>query len=63
MTVRSTPEQEKFIRENTTQLREMISVGLGQIKRGETLDGPAAIEKLRQNLPRRAEKSHWRAGF
>jgi antitoxin ParD1/3/4 len=45
--------QEEFIRENTAELREMISVGLDQIKQGKTIDGPAVIEKVRGKLRRR----------
>jgi antitoxin ParD1/3/4 len=42
--------QENFIRENTAELREMVAVGLDQIKRGETIDGPKAMENLRRKL-------------
>lgn len=45
--------QEEFIRENTAELREMIAVGLDQIKRGETIDGAKAVENLREIVRRR----------
>jgi antitoxin ParD1/3/4 len=45
--------QEDFIRENAAELREMIAVGLDQIKRGETVDGGTAVENLREMLRRR----------
>jgi antitoxin ParD1/3/4 len=45
--------QEEFIRSNTAELREKIAVGLGQIKRGEVVDGRKAIQNLREKLRRR----------
>jgi antitoxin ParD1/3/4 len=42
--------QEEFIRTNTGELREQIAVGLEQIRRGESVDGPAAIQDLRTKL-------------
>jgi antitoxin ParD1/3/4 len=45
--------QEEFIRDNVMELREKISTGLEQIRRGETVDGPAAIRNLREKLQQR----------
>ena len=45
--------QEEFIRSNTAELREKIASGLGQIRRGETVDGKTAIQNLREKLHRR----------
>jgi antitoxin ParD1/3/4 len=42
--------QEEFIRTNTAELREKIASGLEQIRRGEMVDGPAAIQDLRKKL-------------
>jgi antitoxin ParD1/3/4 len=42
--------QEQFIRENTTVLREKVAVGIQQIKKGETVDGPATIRNMRAKL-------------
>ena len=42
--------QEEFIRSNTAELREKIASGLEQIQRGETVDGPTAIQGLREKL-------------
>jgi antitoxin ParD1/3/4 len=42
--------QEEFIRTNTGELREQIAVGLEQIRQGESVDGPAAIQDLRAKL-------------
>lgn len=39
--------QEEFIRSNIAELREKIASGLEQIQRGETVDGPTAIQNLR----------------
>ena len=45
--------QEEFIRSNTAELREKIARGLEQIRRGETVDGPKAIQNLRTKLRQR----------
>ena len=45
--------QEEFIRTNTAELREKIASGLEQIRRGETVDGRAAIQNLRTKLQQR----------
>ena len=45
--------QEEFIRANVMELKEKIAVGMSQIRRGETLDGEAAIQNLREKLGRR----------
>jgi Arc/MetJ-type ribon-helix-helix transcriptional regulator len=45
--------QEEFIRSNTVELREKISSGLEQIRRGEVVDGPATIQNLREKLRQR----------
>jgi antitoxin ParD1/3/4 len=45
--------QENFIRENVSELREKIAVGMEQIKRGESVDGRKAIQNLREKLHRR----------
>jgi antitoxin ParD1/3/4 len=42
--------QEEFIRSNTAGLREKIATGLEQIKHGETVDGPGAIQSLLEKL-------------
>jgi antitoxin ParD1/3/4 len=42
--------QEEFIRSNTTELREKVASGMEQIRRGETVDGPATIQNLRTKL-------------
>ncbi|HEY3763396.1 MAG TPA: type II toxin-antitoxin system ParD family antitoxin [Verrucomicrobiae bacterium] len=42
--------QEEFIRDNVSELREKIAVGLQQIGRGETVDGRKAIQDLRKKL-------------
>jgi putative addiction module CopG family antidote len=46
--------QEEFIRSNTAKLRDAIREGLDEIKRGEVVDGPAAItmhmERLKSRL-------------
>lgn len=44
--------QEEFIRSNSAELRKKISSGLEQIRRGETVDGRAAIQNLRTKLQR-----------
>jgi len=51
--------QEEFIRTNIAELREKIVAGLGQIRRGETIDGKTAIQNLRKKL-RWSCKSMWR---
>jgi antitoxin ParD1/3/4 len=45
--------QEEFIRANVAELREKITSGLEQIRRGETVDGKTAIQNLRQKLHQR----------
>lgn len=45
--------QEEFIRVNASELRDQIASGLGQISRGETVDGPEAIKNLRAKLQQR----------
>lgn len=45
--------QEEFIRSNAGELRDKIAVGLNEIRRGKTIDGPTAIQKLREKLQRR----------
>jgi antitoxin ParD1/3/4 len=47
--------QEEFIRANVAELREKIATGLGQIQRGETVDGRAAIRDLREKLNRQKD--------
>lgn len=42
--------QEEFIRSNSSELRDKVAVGLGQIQRGEIVDGKTAIKDIRQNL-------------
>lgn len=46
--------QEEFIRSNTIELREAIAIGLNEIRRGKTVDGPTAIQNLREKLQRGA---------
>jgi len=53
MTVKLTAEQEKFIRSNVAELREKIATGMEQIRRGEVVDGKAAIQNLREKLHQR----------
>jgi len=38
--------QEEFIRENISELRKKIAVGIEQANRGELLDGKAVIDAL-----------------
>ncbi len=45
--------QEEFIRSNVSELREKIASGMGQIRRGEVVDGRKAIQNLREKLHRR----------
>lgn len=45
--------QEEFIRANAAGLREKIASGLEQIRRGETVDGKAALQSLRAKLHER----------
>jgi putative addiction module CopG family antidote len=45
--------QEEFIRSNAAELREKIASGMGQIRRGETVDGKTAIQNLRKKLHQR----------
>ena len=42
--------QEEFIRSNVAELREKIATGMDQIRRGEVVDGKAAIRNLRGKL-------------
>jgi antitoxin ParD1/3/4 len=49
-------DQEQFIRDNISELREKIATGLGQIERGETVDGRAAIKSLREKLRRQKNR-------
>jgi len=42
--------QEEFIRSNVAELREKIAVGIGQVKRGEVVDGRTAVQNLREKL-------------
>jgi putative addiction module CopG family antidote len=42
--------QEEFIREHVAELRDQIAAGMEQIRRGETVDGRAAIRNLRKKL-------------
>jgi putative addiction module CopG family antidote len=44
--------QEQFIRTNTAELRDAISSGIHQIKRGEVVDGREAIANLKEKLRR-----------
>lgn len=45
--------QEDFIRSNAAELREKIASGVEQIRRGEVVDGKAAIQNLREKLGQR----------
>jgi antitoxin ParD1/3/4 len=45
--------QEEFIRANTAELHDEITSGLEQIRRGDTVDGRAAIQYLRIKLQQR----------
>lgn len=45
--------QEEFIRTNTAELREQIAIGLKQIQKAETVNGPDAIQNLREKLRQR----------
>jgi hypothetical protein len=45
--------QEEFIRSNATELREKIASGVEQIRRGEVVEGKAAIQNLREKLHQR----------
>jgi putative addiction module CopG family antidote len=44
--------QEDFIRTNVSELREKITIGIDQIKHGETVDGRIAIQDIRGKLHR-----------
>jgi antitoxin ParD1/3/4 len=48
--------QEEFIRSNAVSLREQIAVGREQIRKGETVDGPTAIQNLRNKLRERERR-------
>lgn len=48
--------QEEFIRANTTELREKITVGLQQINQGKHVDGRKVIQNLREKLYRRENR-------
>jgi antitoxin ParD1/3/4 len=45
--------QEEFIRSNVVELREKTACGMGQIRRGEVVDGRTAIRNLREKLHQR----------
>lgn len=45
--------QEEFIRSNVSELRDKIASGVKQIRQGETVDGKAAIQTLREKLHQR----------
>jgi antitoxin ParD1/3/4 len=45
--------QEEFIRENVVELREKITVGMEQIKRGEVLNGKEVFDRLIEKSQRR----------
>ena len=45
--------QEEFMRSNAGELREKIASGLEQIRRGEVVEGKAAIQNLRNKLHQR----------
>jgi len=45
--------QEEFIRSNATALREKIASGIDQIRRGQVVDGKAAIQSLQDKLHER----------
>jgi antitoxin ParD1/3/4 len=42
--------QEEFIRSSSAELRDQIAVGLEQVRRGEAVDGRAAIQNIREKL-------------
>ncbi|MBI2929414.1 MAG: type II toxin-antitoxin system ParD family antitoxin [Verrucomicrobia bacterium] len=46
--------QEEFIRTHTEELRKEIAVGLEQARRGELIDGKAALVTLREKLRQQA---------
>jgi antitoxin ParD1/3/4 len=48
--------QEEFIRENVSELREKISVGVEQIRRGEVLDGKEVFDRLIEKNRQRTRK-------
>lgn len=48
--------QEDFIRDNALELREQIAIGSSEIRHGETVDGPKAIQGLRAKLRQRERK-------
>lgn len=45
--------QEEFIQSNIAELREKITNGLEQIRRGEVMDGKTATRNLSEKLHRR----------
>jgi len=45
--------REEFIQSNAAELRQKISVGLEQIKRGEVVDGREAFDILREKMRNR----------
>ncbi|HWC60576.1 MAG TPA: type II toxin-antitoxin system ParD family antitoxin [Verrucomicrobiae bacterium] len=51
--LRMLQDHEEFIRANTTDLREKISVGVEQIKRGEVLDGREVFDRILGKNPKR----------
>ena len=49
--------QEEFIRSNAAELREKIASGMEQIRRGNVVDGKAAIQNLREKLSQRERRA------
>ncbi|HEX4644880.1 MAG TPA: type II toxin-antitoxin system ParD family antitoxin [Verrucomicrobiae bacterium] len=47
--------QEEYIRTGVAELRDKLAVGIEQARRGELVDGKAAIQNLRSKLRRRRE--------
>jgi len=45
--------QEEFIRSNAAEWREKIDSGMKQIRRGDVVDGKAALRNLREKLQQR----------
>lgn len=45
--------QEEFIRSNANELREKIASGMDKIRREQVVDGPTAIQNLRDSLHQR----------
>ena len=44
--------QEEFVTAHTAELREKVNEGMESMRRGELVDGPAAIQSLRKKLKR-----------